>query len=140
MKKETLAQILTYSGILPFLCAAIIPVIQPDFLTLDYNDIILTYGAVIASFIAGIHWGVYMFKDTQINLFIHSNIAALMAWFAAVVAIPGSAGILIVCFSYLLFIDKQLAKVNVIEPWYMRMRIIASTLVILALACTILFP
>ncbi len=38
------------------------------------------------------------------------------------------------------FIDKQLAKVNVIEPWYMRMRIIASTLVILALACTILFP
>ena len=139
MKKEILAQILTYAGTLPFLGAAIIPTVQADFLGLNYNQIILTYGAVIASFIAGIHWGIYLFKDTALNLFVHSNIAALLAWFAVVASVPGSAGILIICFLYLLFIDKQLANAGTIEAWYMRMRIVASVIVISALTAHIIF-
>lgn len=140
MNKQTLAQTLTYAGLLPFWGAAIIPAIVPDLLGLDYDRIILTYGAVIASFIAGIHWGVYLFKNTHINLFIHSNIAALLAWFAVIAALPGSEAVLIGCFLYLLFIDKQLKNANIIEPWYLRMRIIATTAVVIILSFTLLYP
>jgi hypothetical protein len=139
MKKQTLAQFLTYGGLIPFLGSIAIPFIYPDFLGLNYDHIILTYGAVIASFIAGIHWGIYLFKETPINLFIHSNIAALLAWFAVLADIPGSPGILLICFFYLLFIDKQLSNAGIIEDWYMRMRLIASVIVILALGVHVLF-
>lgn len=139
MKKETFAQILTYAGTLPFLAAVSIPLVQPQLFGLDYGHVILTYGAIIASFIAGTHWGIYLFRDTPLNLFIHSNIAALLAWFAVVSAIPGSAGTLIICFVYMLFVDKQLSNAGVHEDWYMRMRIIASLIVILALSVHILF-
>ena len=134
MNKETFAQFLTYAGTIPFLGAVLMPHIYPEFLGLDFDHVVLTYGAVIASFIAGIHWGIYLFKDAHTNLFIHSNIAALLAWFAVLTAIPGSVGILIITFFYLLFIDKQLSNVGVIEDWYMRTRLIASIIVILALS------
>lgn len=138
MRKKRLAQGLTYAGVLPFLCAVVIPIIRPDFLSLDYDCIILTYGAVIASFIAGTHWGIYVLKDTRDNLFIHSNIAALLAWLAVVVGMSISAGLLAACFVYLLFVDKRLAAAGVLEAWYMRMRTIASMAVILALVCHML--
>lgn len=138
MKKENLAQLLTYAGILPFLGVVIMSIIKPDFLGLNYNYITLTYGAVIASFISGIHWGVYLFKDTHMNLFIHSNIVALLAWFAVVTDISISEGILIACFFYLLCIDVKLEKIGVLDPWYLRMRLNASAAVIMALSLTII--
>ena len=132
MKKSLLAQCLTYAGVLPFLGAAIIPAVKPNFLGLSYDNIILTYGAVIASFVAGVHWGIYLFKDPPLNLFIHSNIAALLAWSAVLVVHPGSAFMLLLCFLYLIVIDRQLSKAGILESWYLRMRLIATTLVIVA--------
>lgn len=138
MKKERLAQVLTYAGTLPFFGAAIIPIIQPDFSDLNYNNVILTYGAVIVSFIAGVHWGIFLFRDTQLNLFIHSNIVALLAWLAVIIAMSWSAWILILCFSYLLFIDKKLYNTRTIEPWYFRLRTAASLIVISTIAIHII--
>ena len=60
MKKALLAQCLTYAGVLPFLGAVILPAVKSNFLGLNYDSVILTYGAVIASFVAGIHWGIYL--------------------------------------------------------------------------------
>ena len=139
MSKIKTAQFITYARTLPFLGAAIIPKFDPNFAGLPYDHIMLTYGAIIASFIAGIHWGIYLFKESRQNLFIHSNIAALLAWFAVVANIPGSLGILFICFFYLLFIDKQLSNEGVIEAWYMRMRYIATFIVMLALCVHALF-
>ena len=133
MKKDLLAQCLMYAGVLPFFGAAIILAVKPNFLGLNYDSVILTYGAVIASFVAGIHWGIYLFKDPPLNLFIHSNIAALLAWSAVLVADRRGAFILLLCFLYLIVIDRHLSKAGVIEGWYLRMRLIATTLVIVAL-------
>ena len=133
MKKALLAQCLTYAGVLPFLGAAIMPAVKSNFLGLNYDSLILTYGAVIASFVAGIHWGIYLFKDAPLNLFIHSNIVALLAWCAGLVSHPANTVILLICFLYLVVIDRQLWKAGVIEDWYLRMRLIATTLVLFAL-------
>ena len=110
MKKQTLAQGLTYSGALPFLVCAICSALDVDIFELDFNRIFIIYGAVIAAFISGIHWGIYLFKNSAQNLFIHSNVVTLLAWFAAVAMLPSSGFILMFCFFYLLFIDKQLAS------------------------------
>ena len=114
MKKALLAQCLTYAGVLPFLGAAIMPAVKSNFLGLNYDSVILTYGAVIASFVAGIHWGIYLFKDAPLNLFIHSNVVALLAWCAVMVAHPANTVILLICFLYLIVIDRQLWKAGVI--------------------------
>ncbi len=134
MTKQRLAHVLTYAGAMPFLAAPILSVIDTDVFSLDIKHAALTYSAIIASFISGIHWGLYLFKDTSLNLFIHSNIVTLMAWIAVVIYAPASTGILIFCFLYLLAIDYKLVKEEIIEPWYMRMRFIISIIVILALA------
>ena len=133
MKKALLAQCLTYAGVLPFLGAAIMPAVKSNFLGLNYDSVILTYGAVIASFVAGIHWGIYLFKDAPLNLFIHSNVVALLAWCAVMFAHPANTVILLICFLYLIVIDRQLWKAGVIEKWYLRTRLIATTLVLFAL-------
>ena len=133
MKKALLAQCLTYAGVLPFLGAAIMPAVKSNFLGLNYDSVILTYGAVIASFVAGIHWGIYLFKDAPLNLFILSNVVALLAWCAVMVAHPANTVILLICFLYLIVIDRQLWKAGVIEKWYLRTRLIATTLVLFAL-------
>ena len=138
MSKPFLAQILTYAGTLPFLAACLLAAYAPDFLGLNYDQLILTYGAIIASFIAGTHWGLYLYKDAPVNLFVHSNIIALLAWVALLAAIPGSSGLLIIAFVYLLFMDKQMALAGLIEPWYMRMRIVATAIVNIALCLHLL--
>ena len=109
------------------------PAVKSNFLGLNYDSVILTYGAVIASFVAGIHWGIYLFKDAPLNLFIHSNVVALLAWCAVMVAHPANTVILLICFLYLIVIDRQLWKAGVIEKWYLRTRLIATTLVLFAL-------
>jgi len=133
MRKETIAKTLTYAGILPFLGAAGLSIFAPDFSGANYKHILLAYGAVIASFIAGIHWGIFLFKESPLNLFIHSNVIALLAWVAMALSMTSSVLILIFCFLYLLFIDQKLSNAQIIESWYMRMRIHASVIVILTL-------
>ena len=51
----------------------------------------------------------------------------------------GIIRILIMVFIYLLFIDKQLDNASLHEAWYMRLRIIVSLIVILALSINVLF-
>ena len=139
IEKTILAKFLTYAGALPFIGCLIVPFIQPDFTALNFNKIILTYSAVIVSFIAGIHWGIYMFKEAPINLFIHSNISTLFAWFAVLVNTPISFGIILICFFYLLFIDKQLYDAEILDQWYIRLRVNISLIVLTTLALYIIF-
>ena len=139
MPKETVATVLTYSGTLPFILAILGLFYNPLGLGLDYHYLVLSYGAVITSFIAGIHWGSYLTKSSSLNLFIHSNLIALAAWCAFLTSVHNGTLILIGCFIYLLFLDRHLWHENLIEGWFFRVRLRASIIVILALAIS-LFP
>ena len=139
MSKETVATVLTYSGTLPFILATIGLFYNPLGLALDYHNLVLSYGAVITSFIAGIHWGSYLTKSCSLNLFIHSNLVALAAWCAFLTSVHNGTLILIGCFIYLLFLDRHLLQANHIESWFFRVRLRASIIVILALTIS-LFP
>lgn len=139
MEKKNLAKILTYSGILPFIACAVYVFFADNipFFQISAMDVLLAYGAIIASFIAGIHWGIYLFKDAPLNLFIHSNVIALLAWVSLLFPPLISAGILIMCFGYLLAIDRSIFKAGIYEDWFYQLRLHASCAVIISLMLAI---
>ena len=139
IEKTNLAKSLTYAGMLPFIGMTIAILLDIDLFGLNKLTVISAYAAVIAAFISGIHWGLYLLKDSPLNLFIHSNIVTLIAWAALLLAYPVNWLIFIACFVYLLLIDKQLTAAGLLEAWYLRMRILASTVVISCLAVLFIF-
>lgn len=93
----------------------------------------LTYGAIIISFLSGIHWGLYLThaKARRINLMISSNVIALLAWLSLLLLIPVTQYLIqITCFISLLLIDRQLLADGAIERWFYQLRQQISLLVI----------
>ena len=132
MPKQRLAELLTYSGTIPFWGLVVLSIWFDTLPVLDIplDHLVFTYAAVIASFIAGIHWGVYLFKDTDLNLFIQSNVIALLAWGSHFVMPLFGVIILIYCFLHLIVIDRVLFKHGVLEYWFYKMRIRATFIVV----------
>lgn len=139
MTKELLAGRLMLMGLIPFWVLALAGILSPTAFGFDLRLPLLSYGAVIVSFIAGIHWGLYLQQDAPMNLFIHSNIIAVVAWVAVILSSSISYLILVGCFVYLLVIDRRLYQASLIDPWFMRKRIEITALVITALVLTFTF-
>lgn len=123
-----LARLLTYAGILPPWLALIVHL----FTGLPWAGFAaLTYGAVIASFVCGMHWGLAMQQrqPMPVNLLITSNVGALAAW-AMLLATMRSTHLaflgLAIVLGVLLLIDRKLLSAAVIEPWFWSVRCIAS--------------
>jgi len=135
-----LAQILTYSGTLPLVfCAGAaacgIQGINPGWLA-------LTYGAIIISFLSGIHWAVYMFFSDRCpcNLLLTSNITALLALLTLLLEKGRIAYILqSLCFLYLLTLDLKLYNAAILPHWFYSLRRNATAIVILSLSILMFF-
>ncbi len=128
------AKTLTFMGSLPFMGAILSPWIGIDHLHSHY--FVLTYGAVIISFLSGIHWGLFMAHahDTRLNLLITSNVFALLAWGSLLLLQPLLAvSVQIVCFLVLWLIDKRLVAEAVIRPWFFRLRTQITAIVLFCL-------
>lgn len=135
-KQIKLAQLLTALGVIPFAGSLIIYFIRADVSLIHAHYLSLTYGAIIASFISGVHWGLFLnrARETPINLLVSSNIFAILAWLSLLFIVPITQYLLqITCFISLLLIDKKLAAHGVIEGWFYQLRKQASTAVILIL-------
>lgn len=80
-RNQRLAKALTYSGLLPFLYFPVYLFFTGNnvIFGFDVEALLVAYSAVIVSFIAGIHWGIFLFKKGSLNLFLCSNIIALLA-------------------------------------------------------------
>ena len=135
-KRQKIA--LTYMGVLPFLFIAFLSIIEKEFFGVKLSFFVSAYAAVIVSFISGTHWGISLSRKAPINLNVRSNIVALLSWFSLLLPMRMSLVIIICCFLYLLKIDKLLLQAEIIEAWYMHVRIVASTLVILSLIMTLI--
>ena len=133
--KRTPASLFTYSGILPFLffpCYRLFTG-SSTFLAFDIQTLLMAYSAVIVSFVAGIHWGVFLFRQCSLNLFLHSNMIALLSWVSLLSTLLWGVAILLFCFVYLLWIDTVLVRQQLLEPWFYRLRVHASVMALLSL-------
>lgn len=136
---KRLIKILAYVGLLPFIISIIFSFSNYDPFFLTNNLLIHIYGAIIVSFLAGIHWGIFLLKYTSYNLLIHSNIIAILSWFSFF--LDHSIGIFLLIFSflYLLCIDYNLYRKGILEYYYMSVRVSVTFLVISCLIVHLVF-
>jgi hypothetical protein len=122
-----LFKLLTFAGTIPFIACTILQYGNaPKFNFLgSYIEIALIYGLVIASFMSGAHWGIYLsHKDrSPFNLFITSNILTVLIW---LVYLLFSSSVfllsLIIGFSLLLWIDYRLYQSEILSHEYIKTR------------------
>lgn len=140
-----LAQLLTYAGTLPLIACAVLawaPSLAGGADVANATTIALAYAAVIASFIAGIHWAASLFFAERCGRLpmIASNVAALFAWCTLLLGDARLGCLLLVpCFASLLAIDHGLYAKAVLLPWFFRLRrnatlIVASALLLVSFA------
>ena len=131
----TRATLLTYSGTLPLIgcvIARLLPVAG-----VDSTAISTAYGAIILSFLCGIHWAVYVFfaEKCPRNLLFTSNVVALLAWSALLMSNHTTASVLLaMCFIYMLLLDVKLRDACVLPAWYSTLRRNATFIVVACLA------
>ena len=118
----SLLNILPYLGTLPFVLGTFAKMSGsfPMIYFIDTRRIVLSYGVLIISFMAGVHWGQYLSGTRgKLNLLITSNVIALVAWISGLLLLPMHiCYVLIVLFAILYFIDRGLQ----LEPAYLKTR------------------
>jgi Protein of unknown function (DUF3429) len=129
-----LAQALSFCGTLPFIGAVLLH-IMPLY-GLDSALIARSYGALIISFICGIHWAAFLFFADQCprSLLLMSNVVTLLAWvplfFHAVIL---SSCLHSACFIYLLASDYRLMRAGIYPLWFFNLRCHATLIVVACL-------
>ena len=137
MKKSdiNLASILTYSGTLP-LVACVVLIFAP-IAGVDGNLVAKTYGAVILSFLCGIHWAAFLFfaEKCPHQLLITSNVLALLAWCSLLATHQRMAlALQAMCFLILFALDFRLHNVGILPEWFYYLRRNATVIVVVCLS------
>ena len=135
---STLPTILPYLGTLPFIISILL--IISNITTLqplgEVVHIVSVYGLIIAVFMSGIHWGQHLHINQRwiMPLTISSNTSAMILWVAYITLAPLYLFVLLIIhFIYMLLIDYQLYKHQVIPISYYRTRFNVTTIVALSL-------
>ena len=134
MKIERLAKSLGYAGLIPFLVFSTgtwidLPGVE------NSHYVLITYAAVILSFMGAIHWGIAMGRPGgdavwQLGL---SVLPALFGWAALLLPVLYGYSILIVVFAVLCALDQRAAARGLVPSWYPALRVLLTTVVVLCL-------
>ena len=131
---------LTFVGAIPFVACAFLLMI--DVVTVpmlgSVVDILSAYGLVIASFMAGAHWGNHLdlADDNKwaIRLPLYSNIIALGLWLGFLILSASSfIWLLVIGFISLLVIDYSLHRAQIISHAYFKVRQYVTAIVVISL-------
>lgn len=148
--------LLGLAGLIPFLVGAALtlfvgtdatsPDTYPLFAPGDGPKILVAYGAVILSFMSGVLWGfaTRAEPDRAAQLYALSVLPALWVFFTATAHAffapgLGNTGLnLIAGFLGLLLLDRHFARLGLAPEWWMRLRILLTTVVTLCLLTLVL--
>jgi O-antigen/teichoic acid export membrane protein len=127
-RTRTLTQTLTYAGTLPFALLLLpdLPVVGDTTMSL-----FAAYGAIIATFMAGTHWGMVQ-RDPQpdMTLLVISNAVALACWVCLIMPVGRlTLAVELVLFIALLALEGIRAPLPAEKPWYWRMRMRVTAIV-----------
>ena len=136
---EKIPIILGYSGLIPFITFSIGSWLPSPYSSYS-ETIIITYAAIILSFMGAIHWGAAMSnKETRHNrYYLTSIIPALAAWLSLLVPEIFSLFILVTGFALLISYDIAVEKPQGFPAWYIPIRIRLTIIVLLCLASALL--
>ncbi|MBV9079171.1 MAG: DUF3429 domain-containing protein [Methylobacteriaceae bacterium] len=132
--------VLGLGGLVPFVVLTIV-------LLLGWGDrlpiarpALLTYGAVIASFLGGIRWGLALREADSAARFdlALSVVPSLLAWGCLALPRPFDLAGLAALILAWGFIDRDLPRRGLAPPWFGRLRLLLSTIAGLTLAAAAL--
>ena len=137
------ARILGYCGALPFLGGAIAASQQIEIWGLTPAYFLISYGAVILSFLGGLHWGRVItspFVDGQYAnrrsnpvWLMWSVCPSLLGWVALLLPVKYAAIVLSLCFLAALQIDLKLLRKHIWPPWMRPLRLHLSLIAVASL-------
>ena len=145
-KPPFIISLLGYGGALPFLGLAACTCFNVALPGLSPVEGLLTYGAVILSFIGAIHWGVVMAQHEQVVprlaslLYGWSVIPALIAWAALLMPDRVGATVMALCFVACWRIDMRVIKSGLWPAWMARLRLHLTSCAVASLAVIVLLP
>ena len=137
------ALLLGWSGVLPF--ALLAGLIEADVNVTDVVDpraALITYAAIIISFMGGVHWGMAISDEasggadssTQALRLVFSIAPALVGWLATFFIFGVAVILLIGAFVVLVIYDIWAATQQWAPTWHPRLRMQLTTAVVAALA------
>jgi hypothetical protein len=142
------AQILTLAGAIPFVVCAfalLVPTLAPEWRKL-FSQGIITYAAIIISFLGGIQWGIGVATidqqpRTARSLFLLSVVPSLLAWALLFLPAANTGGMRVIVATMLVafvwVIDALLHVQRVIPKWFFRLRSVISPIVMASLLLTL---
>jgi len=142
------ALVLGLAGVLPFLGLPVAALFDagallPDALGAHVSvPALMLYAAIILSFMGGAQWGLAMTlapPDQRWRAFSVSVVPALLAW--ASLMMPMRLGLSAVAagFVVLLIYDIWTVKAGQAPSWYERLRLLLTTVVVVAMTLTLVF-
>ncbi len=126
---------LGYAGLVPFVASALALWVAPVRLHGFVLYSLLTYSAVILSFMGAIHWGLAM-RDEDISSPLQlglSVVPPLVGWVALALSPMMSFVVLIIAFGVLYVADTLAARLGLAPSWYPRLRLPLTIIVVLSL-------
>ena len=138
VKTVLIARVLGYAGALPFLCGAIAASQQVSVLGVTPAYLLLSYGAVILSFLGGLHWGRVITSPNANGRFdstwlIWSVCPSLLGWVALLLPIKVGAVVLSLCFLAALQIDQTMFREKIWPVWMRSLRVHLSLIAVASL-------
>ena len=139
VKTVLIARVLGYGGALPFLCGAIAASQQLVVLGLSPDHLLLNYGAVILSFLGGLHWGRVIARPnangrSDSTWLIWSVSPSLLGWVALMLPVKVGAVVLSLCFLAALQIDQKLLRERIWPGWMRPLRLHLSLIAVVSLS------
>jgi hypothetical protein len=132
------AQRLAFAGALPFVAGALGVWLLPGERGLWAGFALQTYGAVILSFLGGIHWGLAMAGTRDgtpdARQFGASVVPSLLGWVALL--LPQPAGLVLLAFGFVsqFLYDRRAAARGFAPAWYPALRQPLTIVVVFCLA------
>lgn len=134
MQLRSQAQLLGYAGLIPFIFLCIAAWLDLYFIDRPHY-LLQSYAAVILSFMGAIHWGMVISapgNEARVQLVV-SVVPPLLGWFALMLPQVTGYSLLIVSFIGLCFYDGAVSRKFALQPWYVSMRVVLTTIVVLCL-------
>jgi hypothetical protein len=132
-------------GAIPFVGLSGIMLLQYSGLITDaglpdrlFYHLLMTYAALIASFLGGIRWGLALVRPNSNSLLWVSVIPSLLAWAALALPRPYDNLVLVGLFLWLVMIDVQLVLRALAPRWFGTLRIALTAVVLTSLLISLL--
>jgi len=131
------ALILGVAGLIPFVGLTAFPIIAPDAAGLGaraFHMALVTYAALIASFLGGVRWGNALSKpERQTSEFVIAVLPSLVAWLSLATPRPYDLMMLIGVFLALGISDVGLTLSGGAPRWYGQLRVGLTAIVVSSL-------